>query len=194
MGCLGFMHKKIFFLPALAGICLCLFQCQKPYEDRFRPIQKWEINYEDTTGHRKRVKGDAAEGSYYTTSTYKDEWADCFKYVIPDSLYDKDIRILVDCSIRKCEHGSAQCLVVHAIKINTDNLFLWSEFQFDDYTQKINTWDKLSDSTEIHIPKKLNSADSIELRIVGWNPAHYSHIDLDDLKIELKEVKRIYKK
>jgi hypothetical protein len=194
MGCLKFIGKKFLFLIITSVICLTLSQCQKPYHEEFRAIKKWQINYEDTIGHRKRVKGNASEGHYYTTSNKTDEWTDCFVYVIPDSLFGKDLRILFNCNIRKCEHGSGQALIVHFTRVKDNSLLAWYGFEFDDYTQKINVWGSLRDSTQIHIPKKEGKDDRIELRVVGWNPAHYAFVDMDNLKIELKEVKTIYKK
>ncbi len=194
MGCLKFIVKKSLFLFIAITTCLTLPQCQKPYHEELHPIKKWQINYEDTTGHRKRVKGNAAEGHYYTTSNKTDEWTDCFIYVIPDSLFDTDLRVLFNCNIRKSEHGSGQALIVHFIRMKGNDLLAWYGFEFDDYTQRINVWSPLCDSTQVHIPKKESKDDRIELRIVGWNPAHYVFVDIDNLKIELKEVKTIYKK
>jgi hypothetical protein len=183
---MGSLRKSLSLgLPAL---CILLMGAcrEKPVTEKFHPITNLSNNFE-SPGTWMQKTGDAPEGKAYTHIENEQPYSAGVIYPIPDSLVNKDIRVIVSCYIRKGCRDGAHSLVISVQ--GQDATLYWETFEADRYVYASDEWVLLKDS--LQIPSFTNNRTGMELRAFGWSPRGVCYFDMDELRLELKQVDQL---
>jgi len=178
------MKTKLVTIAGTILIGLFFFQCKEPVKEKVDFIKSWQFSFEDSIPGVYIVKDGAAEGKSFTRTNNQFNFSAGLVFPLPDSLIGKDLRVNVDCFIRKGESNARHALVVSFQ--NPDTTIFWNTFEADSVTNEKDKWVRLVDSTQISA--QLNNKKGVELRVFGWNATGTSYFDIDGLKITLKKV------
>jgi len=161
--------------------CFLFFSCYKKTEEKFKPIATIKISFEDNTFFTGfRMPDESLPRNYISKINNEIPYGGGLYFKIPDSLINKDIKILIKSKLRTNERFTYGHLF--AITLNTANQQLfWSQIDLDPFIKNKNTWNAFSDSTLI--PSAINNRTGTEIRVFGFNASKKCFMEYDDLEV-----------
>lgn len=178
------IYTKYLFLFTLALITV---HCNhKKINEKQIPLAKWSFDFENEEAWNKRTDG-AIAGKYYSRVDSLSMYGYGLAIKIPDSLKGKHLRVSVDFLSRLMQKRFGQSLVI-AVQ-NKDKVFYWYAIDLSPLTFKKSKWFVVKDSVQFYYNP--TDTNAYELKVFGFNPYKHSMLDIDDLKIDFKEIQYI---
>ena len=173
--------KNISYLLSL--ISVLFFSCIKKIDEKEQLLETIKINFEDGTffsGHR--MPDPSRSGNYISKISNEIPYGGGFYFKIPDSLINKDIKVLVKSTLRTNEFYTYGHFF--AITLNSSNKqMFWRQIDLDKHVENKNKWNEMIDSTLI--PSTINNRAGLELKVFGFNASKKSYMEYDDIEVKL---------
>lgn len=173
---------KIVFYILL--ITFLLNSCKKKIKEVSTPLYSWNIDFEKP-GEQFNIAGaDAFQGKAFTRCGGKiNNFSGGLTFVLPDSVNNCTLRVIVDYYARMVDVNFGQQLVI-SIQNHVKQLY-WRAYNLNRYTSKTDEWVHISDSTQV-----LYSSDqkNTDIRVFGYNIYKKSFLDIDNLNITIKKI------
>lgn len=168
----------LFFLCFVSS---CFFSCKKETSEKFQKIETLKITFEDGTFFTgNRLPDSEKKGNYFSKISHEIPYGGGLYYKIPDSLLNKDIKVIINSKLRTNESFTYGHLF--AVTLNsTDQQLFWSQIDLDPHISQKNKWIEMKDSTLI--PSSKNNKMGAEIRVFGFNASKKSYMEYDHLEV-----------
>jgi hypothetical protein len=154
-------------------------------------IEKYMVSFEDSTFFTGfRMPDSSKSGNFISRISNNISFGGGINFKIPDSLVNKNIKIIFNGKVRANETNTFGHLL--AITLNSvDKQLHWQQLEMDSYVKTKDTWNLMKDSTLISADK--NTQLGCEIRIFGFNASKKAYMDYDDVEVSFYEVENVIK-
>lgn len=181
--------KLLFHIALFILIISAVMSCKEKKKENeiATTLCSWKFDFEKPEEFSKSEPSDAYQGKGFTRCGGKiNNFSGGLSYVLPDSLNNCTLRIIVDYYARMANENFGQQFVI-SIQDPTQVIY-WRGFIMGRYSSKVNEWIHITDSTQVDYSSKQNNAD---IRIFGFNQYKKSFFDIDNLHITIKKINKL---
>lgn len=104
-------------------------------------------------------------------------------YLIPDSLKDIDLKLILNGKMRESDNYNGSIAV--SITSDKDSLLYWAQFSSEKYIKQLNSWGEFNDSAIV--PKTINNHTAKILKVFPFKNRGKGTFDVDELVIDLTQ-------
>lgn len=150
-------------------------------------LEKIVVDNEDTTDGIPKFKGEPHGGTYYSHTDSLNTYGSGTRFMIADSLVQKDIKVKINMWARQGAVGGENQFAV-ALQ-SGDSVLNWDAIKIEKHIGEPNKWINIKDS--VIFPYYLINRKGLSIKMFSFNPKGKPYFDTDDVEILLEKSEQV---